>query len=154
MAIADHDSLGDLYVAWGKIDQAKQHYRESARLYPQGKPKYGGHLLPRRAKQVQSKLDALSFGSLSGQRLKDGVYRETTRGYSEDVHLTATISNGHLADIKIEHQEKIDQNACVLVTRQIVEGQTLRVDAITGATITKDAIVVGALRALQQAGLQ
>lgn len=149
-----HDGFGDLYVAWGMIDKAKHHYAEAVRLYPQGKPKYGRHLLPRRAKKVQAKLDLLSFRALTNASLRDGRYRQKALGYSGDINLTVVIENGRVSDITLTHQEKIDQNACVIIPRRITDGQSLKVDGITGATITKDAIVGGAFQALKQAGLK
>ena len=59
-----------------------------------------------------------------------------------------------MADITIRHEEKIDQNACTLVPRQIIDSQSLQLDAITGATVTTDAIVNGVHRCLKKAGLQ
>jgi uncharacterized protein with FMN-binding domain len=149
-----NDSYGDMYVAWGKDDLAKRHYAMAAKLYPQSKPKYGRHLLPRRAKKVQAKLDALSLGSFSKARLKDGQYRETALGYSGDIRLTVHVQRGRVAKIDVKHQEKIDQNVCVLIPKRIVDEQSLKVDGISGATVTKDAIVSGTFRALKKSGLK
>lgn len=149
-----HDSLGDLYAKWGQLEKAKTSYQESARLYPLGKPPYGRHLLPRRAKKVEGKLRLLSLASLEGATLKDGTFQETALGYSGDIKLTVKIDGGRIADIGIQHQEKIDQNACVVIPKRIIEKQSLQVDGITGATVTKDAIVGGTLEALKRAGLE
>ena len=75
-------------------------------------------------------------------------------GYSNDIDLTVVVRGGKIADIWVRHQEKIDQNACVVIPRRIIDGQTLQVDGISGATITKDAIVFGTYRALKKAGLE
>ena len=148
-----HDSLGDLYAVWGKMDQAKASYREAIRLYPLGKPPYGRHLLPRRAKKVQAKLDLLSAASLASTPLHDGTFNETALGYSGDIKLAVHVAAGKISKIDVQHQEKIDQNACKLIPQRIVEKQSLNVDGISGATVTKDAIVAGTLRALRKAGL-
>ncbi len=147
-------AYGDLYSASGKIDEAKHHYAKAAALYPTAKPPYGGHLLPRRAATVQSKLDLLTFRSLATATLRDGRYRVKALGYAGDIDVTVWIRNGRIADIQLKHEEKIDQNACVVVPRKIIERQSLQVDAITGATVTTDAIVDGVYRALKQAGLE
>ena len=149
-----YDTMGDLYVAWGKRRDAVKSYQLSIRMFSQARPPYGAHLMPRRAKGVQSKLDLLSMSSLKSARLKDGTFRAKALGYTGDVNLTVTIRSGRIADIRVQHQEKIDQNACVIVPKAIVDNQTLKVDAISGATVTQDAITVGTLRALQQAGLK
>lgn len=149
-----HDALGDLYARWGQLDKAKSSYGEAVRLYPLGKPPYGGHLLPRRVKKVEDKLRLLSLASLEGASLKDGTYRETALGYSGDIKLTVKIEGGRIADITTQHQEKIDQNACVIIPKRFIEKQSLQVDGVSGATVSKDALVSGTLRALQQAGLE
>lgn len=147
------DSLGDLYVAWGRIEEARNSYRDSIELYPRTNPPYGQHLIPRRVKTIQSKLDILSLGSLNDVALRDGNWNATVPGYSEDLHVTAQVRRGRLEEIQLKHNEKIDQGATIAIPQRIIERQTLNVDGITGATITKDAIVTGTLQALRQAGL-
>jgi uncharacterized protein with FMN-binding domain len=149
-----HEAYGDLYLQWGKTELARTHYTESVRLYPIAKPKYGRHLLPKRAAKVQTKLDLISVRSLKSAKLQDGVYRATALGYSGDVHVTVKIQNGRIATISVQHKEKIEQNASKIIPRSIIEKQSLEVDGISGATITKDAIVTGTLRALKKAGLK
>ncbi|MBM79766.1 MAG: hypothetical protein CMJ78_04120 [Planctomycetaceae bacterium] len=154
MTYADiYDAMGDLYVAWGKNRSAVSSYNLAIRYYRQAKPPYGAHLMPRRAKGVQSKLDLLSIESLKTAKLKDGTYRATSLGYTGDIRLIVQVRQGRIANIQVQHQEKIDQNACVIVPKAIVDQQSLKVDAISGATVTQDAITVGTLRALKQAGL-
>jgi len=147
------DAYGDLYAAWDKTDEAKRYYAQAVELYPQAKPPYGGHLLPRRAAKVQAKLDLLTFRSLETAELRDGQYQDRALGYVGDIHVTLVVRNGRIADIKIRHEEKIDQNACIVVPQRIIDSQSLQVDAVSGATVTKDAIVNGAYRCLKKAGL-
>jgi uncharacterized protein with FMN-binding domain len=149
-----NDSYGDIYAAFGDYEKAKFHYQKSARLYPTAKPKYGRHLLKRRAQKVLNKLDLLTARSLDTAKLRDGVYNERALGYTGDINLTVIVKAGRIADIKVRHKEKIDQNACKLVPRQITALQKLKVDAITGATVTQDAIQAGTFRALKKAGLK
>jgi len=147
-------SYGDLYAAWDKEDEAKRYYADSAELYPKARPPYGGHLLPRRAAKVQSKLDLLTFRALETAALRDGRYRDRALGYSGDIHVTLVVRDGRIADVRLRHEEKIDQNACALVPQRIIDAQSLQVDGVSGATVTKDAIINGVYRCLQQAGLQ
>lgn len=146
--------LGDLYVAWGKNDAAKRCYAEAVALYPTAKPPYGGHLLPRRAAQVQSKLDRMTFQSLATAALCDGQYQDTSLGYAGDINVTLVVREGKIADIRLKHEEKIDQNASVLIPQRIIAAQSLQVDGISGATVTKDAIVHGVYQCLKKAGLR
>jgi len=149
-----HDAFGDLYARWGQLEKAKASYREAIRLFPLGKPPYGQHLLPRKARKVGGKLRLLTLNSLAGTQLKDGTFRESAVGYSGDIHLTVRTQGGRIVDIQVKHQEKIDQNASTIIPRRIIARQGLQVDGITGATVTKDALVTGTLRALKQAGLK
>jgi fumarate reductase flavoprotein subunit len=59
-----------------------------------------------------------------------------------------------MADIQLKHQEKIDQGACAVIPRRIIDKQSLHVDGISGATVTKNAIIDGTLNCLRKAGLQ
>lgn len=149
-----NNGLGDTYIAWGKQREGIAAYNRAIQFYSRAKPPYGAHLMPRRAKGVQTKLDMLSMASLKTARLKNGSYRATSLGYSGDINLTVRVSQGRIADIRVQHQEKIDQNAAATVPKAIVAEQSLQVDAISGATVTQDAITAGTLRALKQAGLR
>ena len=74
---------------------------------------------------------------------------------SGDVKLSVEIKRGKLASVRVvKHEEKIDQNACQLIPQRISAAQSLHVDGISGATVTKDAIVSGTLSALKKAGLR
>lgn len=148
-----HDAFGDVLAAKGDLASAKRNYEQAVRLYPTAKPKYGRHLLPRRAKKVQSKLDLLNYRPLKDAKLKDGQYREKALGYSGDINLVITVKGGRVTDIKTNHKEKIDQGACVSVPKNIIVKQSLQVDSVSGATVTKDAIIAGTYRALKKAGL-
>ena len=103
---------------------------------------------------MQTKLDLLSQSSLRGVSLRDGSYKENALGYSGDIKLTVTVRGGKVSDISMKHEEKIEQNATKIIPRRIIEKQSLQVDGISGATVTKDAIVAGTLRALRRAGLK
>ncbi len=150
-----NDAFGDLYTSWGKIDQAKASYRAAARLFPLGKPPYGKHLLPRKAKKVQAKLDLLSMASLDAASLSDGQYKEIALGYSGDVQLVVQVKGGRMVNVRVtKHEEKIDQNACILIPQRMSDAQSLQVDGVSGATVTRDAIVSGTLNALKKAGLE
>ncbi len=150
-----HDRLGDLYAKMGDTDQAKQNYTAAVRLYPTSKQPYGRHLLKRQATKVQSKIDLLDLQSLASATLRDGTYVVQGLGYVGDkpMEVTVAIQSGRIAKIDIEHSEKIDQGATTILPERIIAEQSLQVDAITGATVTCDAITDAVFRALKQAGL-
>lgn len=151
-----HDAYGDVYAAIGELDKARTHYAEAVKLYPTSDQPYGRHLLKRRAAKVQSKIDMLDYRSLANATLRDGTYRTKALGYSgdKDVEVTLVIRSGKIADIQIDHAEKIEQGACRVIPQRIIAAQSLEVDAITGATVTCDAILDGVFRGLKQAGLE
>ncbi|HEX2971772.1 MAG TPA: FMN-binding protein [Tepidisphaeraceae bacterium] len=150
-----HNAYGDLYVQMGQIEKAKQHYAEAIRLYPTSDQPYGRHLLHRYAAKVQTKLDLLTMQSLAAAKLRDGVYRGTSLGYGDtNMEVTVTIAGGKIADMQLKHKEKIELGATKIIPRQIIARQSLKVDAVTGATVTSQAIVDGAFDALKKAGLK
>lgn len=151
-----HNAYGDLYAEMGQIDQAKRHYAEAIRLYPTSNQPYGRHLLPRYAAKVQTKLNLLTMDSLATAKLRDGVYVGKSLGYADakDMEVTVTIQAGRIADVQVKHQEKIDLGATKIIPQRIIEKQSLKVDGVTGATVTTQAIVDGAFGALKKAGLK
>jgi len=148
------DARGDLYADMGKLDQAAQQYQRAIALYPTSDQPFGRHLLHRRAAKVQAKLDLLALTAIESGRLRDGTYVGKSLGYVGDVTVTVTIRQGRIADIRLQHEEKIDQNATTIIPQRIIAQQSLKVNGITGATVTYDAILDGALQALKKAGLK
>lgn len=150
------NAYGDLYAEMGDMAKAKQHYAEAIRLYPTSNQPYGRHLLVRYAAKVQSKLDLLTMQSLKPGQLRDGTYSGRSLGYADtkDMVTTVTVKGGRIADIKVQHQEKIELGATTSIPQRIIAKQSLKVDAVTGATVTSQAIVEGTFQALKQAGLK
>jgi uncharacterized protein with FMN-binding domain len=151
-----HDQYGDLYFKMGNLAKAREHYAEAVRLYPTSDQPYGRHLLLRYAAKVQTKLDLLAIQSLGTARLRDGTFAGRSLGYSDkkDLEVSVTVRSGKIAGVDVKHEEKIDLQATKIIPQRIVEKQSLQVDAITGATVTSQAIMDGAFQALKQAGLQ
>ena len=149
-----HDYLGDLQAEMGNFDQAKQQYRKAIALYPTSDQPYGRHLLHRRAAKVQAKLNLLAMKAIETGALRDGTYTGKSLGYVGDVTVTVTIKGSRIIDVRVQHEEKIDQNATTIIPERIMARQSLKVDGITGATVTYDAIIDGALQALTKAGLK
>jgi uncharacterized protein with FMN-binding domain len=149
-----HDRLGDVYADLGDMEKAKEHYREAIRLFPTSNQPYGRHLLHRHVAKTQAKLDLLNRKTLDLAQIRDGVYRGTSLGYGKPLHATVTVRRGRIVDIQLRHEEKIEQGATTIIPKQIIERQSLEADAITGATVTVQAIVEATYRALRQGGLK
>ena len=148
------DYRGDLYAEMGNFAQATQQYQKAIALYPTSDQPYGRHLLHRRAAKVQTKLDLLTMTAIESGALRDGTYTGQSLGYVGDVTVAVTIRAGKITDVRVQHEEKIDQKATTIIPQRIIAQQSLKVDGITGATVTYDAIIDGALRAIRKAGLQ
>ena len=151
---AVHDKLGDVYADMGNAEKAREHYEEAIRIFPTSDQPHGRHLLQRHVDKVRGKLDLLNRKSREARGLKDGVFRGTGLGYVKEVNATVTVKGGRITDVKLQHEEKIDMGASTSVPKQIIERQSLEVDAITGATVTVQAIVQAVYEALRQAGMK
>ncbi|SDK10620.1 flavocytochrome c [Natronincola ferrireducens] len=92
----------------------------------------------------------------SGEALfKAGVYKASAAGHNGDITVQVTVDEYKIKEIKIlEHNESagISDPAIDRIPSAIVDGQTLAVDSISGATITSDAIIEAVINALKQAG--
>jgi uncharacterized protein with FMN-binding domain len=151
-----NEQLGDLYAKMGNVAKAKTHYAEALRLYPTSDQPYGRHLIPRQTAKIQNKLDLITLNDLRLASLKDGTYVGKSLGYADkkEMEIILTLQGGRINAIKVNHEEKIDLNATTLIPQRIIARQSLKVDAITGATVTSQAIVDGAFQALKKAGLK
>ena len=147
-----HDRIGDVHAATGEPAKAIESYRTAMRRFPQSKQPWGRHLIHRHVAKIQAKLDLLERKSLDLSRVRDGVYRGTSQGYAKALQAAVTVRGGRIVDITLKHEEKIEQGATRIVPQQIIAMQSLSVDAVTGATITVQAIVDATYRALQSAG--
>ncbi len=84
-----------------------------------------------------------------------GVYTGTAAGRNAAITVEVTVSSDAIEDVKIIEQVEtigVADAALERVPSQIVENQSLTVDAVAGATITRYAILSAAQKALQEAG--
>ena len=100
-----------------------------------------------------------SSASASGSaesKFKAGTYTGSAAGKNGDVKVEVTLSSDKITDVKVtEHQETegISDPAIEQVPAAIVEAQSLKVDTVSGATITSQAIIDAASAALTSAGV-
>jgi uncharacterized protein with FMN-binding domain len=149
-----HDRLGDLYAQTGRKADALREYGEAMRLFPTSKQPWGRQNLPKQVAKIQTKVGLLKRGNGDFGPLRDGVYRGRSIGYTKDVRVILNVRDGKVKHIKVEHQEHIEQHATETIPQAIVAKQSLQVDAITGATITSQAIVDAAYQAAKRAGMR
>ena len=88
------------------------------------------------------------------KRVPDGSYTATTTGYGGPLTIKVVIDGGNIESVEvIRHWETYSYLIMALpTTRQIVTKQGFEgVDVITGATVTSDAIINAAAKALVNA---
>lgn len=94
---------------------------------------------------------SLCAGSLAEAALTDGSYVGTAAGKMGDVTVEVVVSNGAVSAVNVlEHEETpgLSDAAIAEVPAQIVEKQSVEVDAVAGATVTSEAIMAAAKEAL------
>ena len=114
-----------------------------------------------RAAMAQAVAAASGEEVVSAPRAQDGdlfipgTYTGSSKGFGGDVNVTAVVSKDHIDDVQIDgsHEtENIGSFAVEMLDDRILEAQTSRVDALTGATVTSNAILRALNDALTQAG--
>jgi len=84
-----------------------------------------------------------------------GTYQVTTPGHNGDLPMSVTVSNDRIEAIDIDNSGESAGIADVVFTRipeEIIEGQTLNVDAISGASVTSKGVIDGVAKAVKLAG--
>lgn len=84
-----------------------------------------------------------------------GTYEATAEGHNGEMKLEVTFDANEITSIEIvEHEESegISDEAIDTIPQAIIDGQTLNVDAVAGATYTSDAIIEAVSDAVSQAG--
>lgn len=102
----------------------------------------------------QPSVTPTSAATAEGGDYTAGTYSATVTGMHE-MTVNVTVSETEILDIKIDHQETpgVGEPAVESIPAEILETQGLGVDAVSGATLTSDAIIEGVKQCLKQAGL-
>ncbi|WP_281702795.1 flavocytochrome c [Cryptobacterium curtum] len=93
-------------------------------------------------------------GDQGSQEYKAGTYTATEAGRNGDITVKATFSTSALEALDTDHEESrnIGTFAIDTLTQQCLTGQTLNLDAISGATLTSMAFTKALEDVFQQAG--
>ncbi|MDO5027839.1 MAG: FMN-binding protein [Bacillota bacterium] len=87
--------------------------------------------------------------------LRDGVYRARNQGFTSEITVELTVQNGMISDFKVvDHNEttQIAKTTIIDLSYQIAKNKSPKVDAVSGATETSEAIIKGARDTIRQAG--
>ena len=101
------------------------------------------------------KLDSDSeiLSGFSGATLKDGVYEGSAQGYKSQIKVSVTVKKGKLQDIEILEENDTPNffERAEKITDDIIEEQSLNVDAVSGATYSSAGIINAVNDALKSA---
>lgn len=138
-------AAGDICRVTGRTKEALDYYRKVLSA------KDGGRDIKQSRERAQASIDAIRFiDTLEVRRVPDGVYRDTSVGYSGQVEIETTVVRGKIAQVKVvRHTEKQFYSSITDTCRNIILKQGAKgVDATSGATITSEAILNATVKAL------
>jgi uncharacterized protein with FMN-binding domain len=101
--------------------------------------------------RAQASIQALKlFDTLDVARVADGVYRAGSIAYAGPLDVEVTVKGGRIESVRVaKHQEKQFYSALTDTPSQIIRKQGVKgVDAVTGATMTSEAIINATAKAL------
>jgi|WetSurMetagenome_2_1015567.scaffolds.fasta_scaffold1226806_2 uncharacterized protein with FMN-binding domain len=84
----------------------------------------------------------------------DGVYAGKAEGVHGDIELSVTVEKGKIAKVEVTKQQEaagVSDVAFERIPRAIIEKQTTKVDAVSGASLSSKAIMAAAEDALSKA---
>ena len=93
-------------------------------------------------------------GCSTGSKAVSGTFSGTAKGMG-DVTVTITLKDDVITDVQAVGENETDGIGSAAIEKlpsEMVAGNTINVDAVTGATITSDAIISAASAALEAAG--
>jgi len=97
----------------------------------------------------------LSLSAAMADGLTAGTYSATVDGRNGKLTLSVTVDEAAITAIEIgEHQETagVADPALTLLVEDVIKHQSVGLDAMTGATITSDAVLLAVSECLKQAG--
>ncbi len=101
--------------------------------------------------RAQASIEAIKvFDTLDVARVPDGTYRASSIAYAGPLHVEVIVKGRRIQVVRVtEHEEKQFYAALTETPKRIVEKQGVRgVDAVTGATMTSEAIINATAKAL------
>ncbi len=136
---------GDVCRLAGKYEQALAYYRKAAAASE------GTRDMKRNKERALASMEAIQlFDTLDLARVTDGTYQSSSIAYNGPVKVEVTVKSGRIESVKVvEHTEKQFYSAITDTTARIIDKQGVRgVDMTSGATVTAEAIVNAAAKAL------
>ena len=129
----------------GKHDDAVEYYRKVLAI------RRGDRHLRKEKARARSGIEAVTaVENLDLARVPDGTYRGRDFGYRSELEVVVLVKAGRIESVRVTRQrEDIALSSLTEIPRRIVEKQGLKeIDAVSGATMTSEAIVNAAAKAL------
>jgi uncharacterized protein with FMN-binding domain len=101
--------------------------------------------------RAQASIQAIKlFDTLDVAQVADGVYAAGSIAYAGPLHVEVAVKGGRIESVRVtRHEEKQFYSALTETPSQIVKRQGVKgVDAVTGATMTSEAIINATAKAL------
>ena len=89
-------------------------------------------------------------------RFEPGDYQVKTKGHNGDLPMVVSFSENRIEDIKVDtsgETEGIADTVFERLPQEIIAGQTLNVDAVSGASVTSYGLIDGVAQAVKLAGV-
>jgi len=141
-------AAGDACRLAGRYEEAMAYYRKALA----GKDMTGRDGDAKKGKErAQASIEAIQlFDALDVTRVPDGTYTAESIAYAGPLHVEAEVKGGKIQAVRVtKHQEKQFYSALTDTPKQIVAKQGVKgVDAVTGATMTSEAILNATAKAL------
>jgi uncharacterized protein with FMN-binding domain len=144
-------AAGDACRMAGRYPQALAYYQKVLAV-PAGQQ----GIIKQNKARAQASIDAIrAVEGLDLSKVRDGIYTATSIGYAGPLDVAVDIKGGKILSVKVtKYQEKQFYTALTDTPAQIVARQGIKgVDAVTGATITSEAIMNATVKALAK-GMQ
>lgn len=143
--------IGDAHRTAGNYAKAIAAYRKVLDVPATGKRK---QRIEKDHNRAQANIAAIQVTeTLDLTRIPDGSYRASSLGYEAQVHVEVVIRDGAITSARVtEHREKQYYSSLFDTPNRIVKTQGVKgIDTTSGATITSEAIINAATKALTAA---
>jgi uncharacterized protein with FMN-binding domain len=150
-----YTGAGDACRRHGRYSQAIAYYRKVLAL-PTTYTRIDGKneknpILERNKQRAQTAIDNIkTCETLDLSHIPDGIYTGTSLAYIGDLTVAVAVQNGRITSVRVtKHKDKQYFSALTDTPNQIIKKQGIKgVDATTNATITSEAIINAAAKAL------
>jgi uncharacterized protein with FMN-binding domain len=138
---------GDACRAAGRLEEAVRYYEKVLA----NKVARNAEYLRRFHARARESIEAIQLiRRADPSQIADGAYTATTTGYAGSLEVKVEVAGGRIESVQVtKHKEKQFYSALTDIPRQIVARQSIQsIDAVSGATVTSQAIVNGTAKAL------